>query len=259
MKKRLLDILYFIIGLILIALIYIILSAWKNETYFLPHLSDIFKSFFNMLKEAKTYVAIGNTILNLLLSLLVSFTIAIILAVLAYKFKVLYKILRPFMQIFRFIPIIIFVSLLYFIIFGHNYFIYFIAVGSILIPLIYESTYKALCAIPSEYIDVYKMHSNITPYIIWKVYIPLIMPTIKSSITNAIGLGIKISLSVEFIVHINDTLGILIYKQIQSYDGYTDTFAYLLILIFVSLILEFIPTLISIIYSKIKNKVEEDD
>ena len=68
---------------------------------------DIFKSFFNMLKEAKTYVAIGNTILNLLLSLLVSFTIAIILAVLAYKFKVLYKILRPFMQIFRFIPIII--------------------------------------------------------------------------------------------------------------------------------------------------------
>lgn len=256
MKKRLLDILYFIIGLILIAVIYIILAAWKDETYFLPHLNDVFLAFFKLLGRSETYLGILNTIKNLLLSLMVSFFIAIALAVIAYKFKVIYKILRPIMQISRFIPIIIIVSLLYFIIFGHNYFIYFISVGSILIPIIYESIYNALCSIPREYIDVYKMNSKLTPYIILKVYIPLIMPTIKSSIVNAIGLGIKISLSVEFIVHINDTLGTLIYKKINSYDGYTSVFAYMLILIMVSLILEAIPHIISIIYNKIIHKEE---
>ena len=257
MKKRLLDILYFIIGLILIAVIYIILAAWKDETYFLPHLNDIFSAFFKLLGKSETYLGILNTIKNLLLSLIVSFVIAIILAVIAYRFKIIYKILRPIMQISRFIPIIIIISLLYFIIFGHNYLIYFISVGSILIPIIYESIYKALGAIPKEYIDVYKMNSKLTPYIIWKVYIPLIMPTIKSSIINAIGLGIKISLSVEFIVHINDTLGILIYKKINSYEGYTDIFAYILVLIIVSLILEAIPYIISLIYNKIKHQEEE--
>ena len=83
------------------------------------------------------------------------------------------------------------------------------------------------------------------------------MPTIKSSVINAIGLGIKISLSVEFIVHINDTLGILIYKKINSYEGYTDIFAYILVLIIVSLILEAIPYIISLIYNKIKHREEE--
>ena len=257
MKKRLLDILYFIIGLILIAIIYIILAAWKDETYFLPHLNDIFSAFFKLLGKGETYLGIFNTIKNLLLSLIVSFIIAIILAVIAYRFKIIYKILRSIMQISRFIPIIIIISLLYFIIFGHNYFIYFISVGSILIPIIYEAIYKALGAIPKEYIDVYKMHSKLTPYIIWKVYIPLIIPTIKSSIINAIGLGIKISLSVEFIVHINDTLGVLIYKKINSYEGYTNVFAYILVLIIVSLILEAIPYMISLIYNKIKHQEEE--
>lgn len=251
-KKYLKSTLYYVIGIILVGFIFQILSWIKNNDYFLPSIIDVLASFGKLIIKGNTWIAILYTIRNVLLSILLSFAIGILFAVLAYKFKIAYQILKPLMMLFRFIPLIIIINILFYLFYRREGITLYICVCSFLVPMIYESVYQGINSIDKSYIDVYKLNSSFNLIILFRVYLPLAASACKSSFLNSIGLGIKICLSVEFICGLNKTLGFLIKSEIDSYMGYTNVYAYLIILILLSIVLELLPLLIAFIYKKIK-------
>lgn len=251
-KKYLYNILFYVIGIILVGFIFQILSWIKNNDYFLPNIGEIFKSFLTLLGKGSTWIGILATIRNVFLSILLSFSIGVLSAVIAYKSNIIYQILKPLMMIFRFIPLIIIISILFYLFYRQDGITLYFCVCSFLVPMIYESVYQGIKGIERPYIDVYRLHSSFNLKILFRVYLPLTFGACKSSFLNSIGLGIKICLSVEFICSMTNTLGYLIKNEINSLEGFKDVYGYLLILILVSIILELIPIFISFIYKKIK-------
>lgn len=259
MKKKILnEVAFFALGIVIICLIYEIFSLIKNDNYYFPGLDKVFIDFFKLLGKGKTYISILNTILNVALAILISFIVGTIFAVIAYRFNGFYKTMRPLMGMLRTMPIIIVINIIWFLFaMKHKNLVLYFSVFSVLFPLIYEAIYQALKSIDRSYIDAYKLYSNLSPLIIVRVYIPLVLESFKSSMINSIGLGIKIALSVEFIIGIKDTLGVLIQRAINGYSGFSLTYAYLIILVIVSALLELLPIFISFIYKKIKYREKE--
>ena len=256
-KKYLKNSIFYIIGIILVGFVFQILSWIKNNDYFLPSVGDILGSFISLLGESSTWIGILYTIKNVFLSILLSFLIGIIFAVIAYKSNIIYQILKPLMMIFRFIPLIIIISILFYLFYRQDNITLYFCVCSFLVPMIYESVYQGIKGIEQPYIDVYKLHSSFNLKILFRVYLPLTVGACKSAFLNSIGLGIKICLSVEFICSMSKTLGFLIKNEINSLNGFTKVYGYLIILIIVSIILEVIPLLIGFIYNKIKYRERE--
>lgn len=251
-KKYLKEALLYALGIVLIGFIFQILSWIKNNDFFLPNVFDILGAFFLELGESKTWIGILNTILNVVLTILMSFIIGTIFAVFAFKFDIVYKILKPLMMLFRFIPIVIIIDLLFYMLYKEYNLMLYISVCSFLVPMIYEALYQGIKSIDKSYIDVYKLHSSFNLKILFRVYFPLSLGACKSAFLNAIGIGIKICLSVEFMCSLRNTLGYLIKYEIGAMDGYTRLYGYIIILILVSIILELIPLLIGFIYKKYK-------
>jgi ABC-type nitrate/sulfonate/bicarbonate transport system permease component len=71
-KKYLINLLYYILGIILLGVIYEIIVLIKNDINFTPQFDDIFKSFFNLLGDINTYKGVLNTIKNVLISVFIS-------------------------------------------------------------------------------------------------------------------------------------------------------------------------------------------
>ena len=254
-KKYLINLLYYILGIILLGVIYEIIVLIKNDINFTPQFDDIFKSFFSLLGDINTYKGVINTIKNVLISVFISFSIALIFAVISYRFNIIHKILHPMMMILRFIPIIILINIIWFILaMKHKDYVLYLSVFSMLFPMIYETIYQGLKSIDKIYIDAYKIYSNTTPFIVYKVYMPLVFNSIKGSLLNALGLGIKIALSCEFILGMRETLGYLIQGEVRNGYGFEVLYAYILILIIVSVILELIPLVLALIYGKISKE-----
>ena len=251
-NKYIKNAIYYIVGILLIALIFQIIAWVKSNDYFFPNVNDIVGSFFNELGRGKTWIGILNSSVNVILTILFSFAVALIFAVFAYKFSVVYKILKPLMMIFRFIPIVIIIDILFYMFYRQNALILYVTVSTFLVPIVYEAIYQGINSIDKSYIDVYRLSSSFNLRILFKVYLPLAASACKSAFLNAIGIGIKICLSVEFLCSFRDTLGFLIKVEISNYDGYTDLYGYLIILIILSVILEAIPLIVMFIYNKIK-------
>lgn len=253
-KKYLLNTLYFIIGIILLGVIYEVIVLMKNNSYFTPQFDKIFKFLGETLKDTKTWISTLNTIKNVIISVAISFIIAIVFSTLAYRFNIIDKILHPMIQLLRFIPIIILINVIWFIfLMQAKTYVLYLAVFSMVFPLVYENIYEGLVSIDKIYIDAYKIYSNTTPYIVFKVYCPLVFSSIKSSIINSIGLGIKIALSCEFILAEKNTLGYLIQSEVQNGYDFSGVYSYIIVLIIVSIILELIPLAVIYIYGKIRD------
>ena len=251
MHKRIKYAIYYSCGILLVALILQILSLIKNNEIFFPNVLDITKSFFSLLGEANTYLCIGTTLLELLISLAISFVIGVALGVLSGVSDAIYRILKPLMSILRTLPIIVLIVLLM-LLTKLNY-APVIASTLVLIPIIYEGTSQGIKTIDKNLIDVYKLNSDLTFNIVLKVYLPLISSHSKSSFVSALGMGIKILITCEYICGVSNTLGRQIILASQNLE-YEKIYAYSFILVILIMLIELLPNLISFIYRKINNQ-----
>ena len=75
------------------------------------------------------------------------------------------------------------------------------------------------------------------------VYIPLVSGYLKQSFINASGMGLKVAVSAEYLVQIQNSLGKAIYSS-GYFSEYAEIYAYALIMILLVLMITSIPELI---------------
>ncbi len=248
-KKALIGTLIYILSFLSIILIVQVCSSVINNDLILPNVGEIILSFFKLLGKGKTYLYMGKTLYHLIISLLLSIIIGAVLGILAGINKYVKIFLKPWITIFRSIPLASAIVLIM-IISGLAKAPYVICVF-MTISIVYEGFCKGIESLSSELMDVWKLDSKINLKIITKIHLPLITPHINVALINALGIGIKVIIMAEYIVGSKNTLGGAILLAINQLE-YADVYAYSIIMILLVLALEYLPKTLIYLISYLK-------
>lgn len=222
------------LGIIFIFLIWFILSVFFKNSLIIPKIFDVFRSLLEMFATSRIYVLILKLIINILLTVSVSFIIGLIVALLSYRYEWFYNFINPFMTLLKTIPIIAIIILLLIAVMS---FAPYVASSLVIIPIIYEGIYVTLKQIDKNITDDIRMISNFNMAVVWKFYIPLILPNIITSLIQSFGLGMKVMVMAEYTSPKNNTFGSEI-KRMYDNNDMEKVYAMVIILIVLSFVVD---------------------
>lgn len=249
MRKSLYHIAIYFISIGLLVFIIQLCSLGVNNEIILPSVGNIFQSLFKLLFTSKTYIYIKNTLINLLLSLLFSSFVGMLLGLLAGISSKVRLFLKPWITILRSVPLAS--TLILIMVLAGLAKTPFIVCSIMLIPMIYEGFCQGVLSLDKEYMDVWKLSSKLNIKVIYKVYIPLIAPYIKTALISSIGMGIKVVIMAEYLAGVKNTLGSAIIPAANMLE-YSEVYAYSILMVIVVLLLEALPKGIVKVYQYLK-------
>ena len=230
-----------LLGIVLIGCL-IQAAGWlRGDSLVFPGLGEILKAFFRLLSAGHTYRLIATTLQHLLQALVLSSLIGIPLGMAEGKSGFLYRLLRPLMVFLRAIPIIVMVIII--MVVAKYEFVPVAATSLLLIPMISEAVCEGLKSLDRELLDVYRLDSGFNAAVLLQVYLPLMAGYLRQAYAGAVGMGIRMVISTEYLVQTRDSLGKAIYNS-SYFNEYQDIYAYALIMILLVLLLGNIPALI---------------
>ena len=226
--KKISNNIFYVLGILFILILWFLGFNIFDNDYIIPSVKDTFISLFELLKSPYTYTILLNTLLRLVISISICFILGVLfggLSKISSKFKAFVK---PLFTLLKTAPLMVLIILLL-VIFDKNS-LYFI-VDFVVMPIIYEATINGLDSIDKNITEQIKLESNITPYVVGKIYLPLTIPYISTSLLQSFGLGLKVLVMAEFISNADNSIGyeIFFYKDIANEMSYVYAWSIILI------------------------------
>lgn len=235
--KKLNDSAISTISVIIIVIGWSIISVVENNPIVFPAPNVILSSMINLLLSAGTYAIIGTTLLRLIISLALSSALGIAIGLVAGINRRYEALMKPVVTLLRTIPIVT-VIVIFWISVGYQNAPYVITFLMIF-PIVYQATLSGVKEIQSEYLDVLKLESKVVNMqIIKEVYVPLIMPFIKTAFLQSLGLGFKVLVTAEFIVQAKGSIGYMIYLEKQNLNFHL-VYSWTFMIVIVVLLIEY--------------------
>lgn len=235
------ETLTFLLGIIFIGCLMQLLGKIKGDVLVFPSVLSILRAFFSLLLTRKTYSLILTTLIHLFVSLLFSSLIGIAIGVAEGLSDSFRRFLKPLMILLRSIPMIVLVVII--MVLTKYSRVPYIAASLVLVPLISEAAAEGCRRIDRELIDVYRLNSDFSPRVLFLVYLPLMAGYLSQAYINAVGMGIKIIVTTEYLVQTKNSLGKAVFSS-SYFNDYEEIYAYALIMIGLVLLLSEIPILI---------------
>jgi len=256
-SKKIKNLILFVAGILLFIIIISLIGIIKDNKVVFPSVFEIFETFFGLLKKGDTYKYIGITLLDFIIAFIASAILGICLGILSGFNDISKGILKPFMIIARSMPMVIIIVIIMLTVPNDNYrYVPIVSTAIAMIPILYEPISEGIRRIDKSYNDVWRLNSKLNLRVIFNVTLPLIGGYLKQAIITAIGLGIKMIVTTEFIAGVRNTMGTAIFNS-KTLVEYSEIYAYALILVILVVIIEFIPDLIIIVLKKIKEKQQK--
>ena len=79
---------------------------------------------------------------------------------------------------------------------------------------------------------------------LFRVYLPLMAGYLRQAYFNAVGMGVKMVVSAEYLVQTRNSLGKAIYSS-AYFNEYQDIYAYALLMVFLILLVTSVPRLLA--------------
>ena len=238
-KRNLQQILGLFAGVLLIGLLVQAAGWLKGDALVFPGVAEILRAFFRLLGSGHTWNLIGTTLRHLLLSIAVSVVVGLGIGLAEGLNDFIRFLLRPLMTLLRSIPVLVLIVVLMVLM---PYSRVPVAASSlILIPVISEAASEGCRRIEPELIDVYRLNSSFNPQILFRVYLPLMAGYLRQAWVNAVGMGLRLAISAEYLVQTRNSLGKAIYSS-SYFNEYQDIYAYALIMILLILAVSWIPS-----------------
>ncbi|MCR5289449.1 MAG: ABC transporter permease subunit [Treponema sp.] len=231
----------FCFGIVLLCLCIHIIGWVKHDVLVFPNVISIIKSFFSLLGQRRTYVLIGTTCIHLILAVFFATLIGLALGLAEGFSKTVHTLFEPCMILFRSMPMIVLAVII--MVITHYSWVPVIAATVVLIPLISEASCAGVQSIDKDLVDVYKLNTSFNLHILMSVYIPRMSGYLKQAFAGAIGMGIKIIVSAEYLVQTKNSLGKAVFTS-SYFNEYQEIYAYALIIIILVLIIEKLPLLV---------------
>ena len=253
MRDSLKATIYYSLGVILLIVIFQIFSMAMNDNFIVPSVGSIFSDFFILLTKGSTYSYIGYTLLDLVISLLIAILIGVILGSIAGIKPCMYKVFKPIMSFFRILPVIVLILMV--MLYSTLGYVPMVVSTMVLIPVIHEGVYQGIIKVDKDIVNAYRLDTAFNLRVLFNIYLPLIGSSFTSAAISALGLGIKVVVTAEYICGSSNSLGRAIINCLNNLE-YSKLYAYSIILIILILLIELIPRAIAslIKYIKIINK-----
>ena len=232
------DALAFCLGIVLIGAMIQGAGALKGNDLVFPGVTEILRAFLRLLGEAKTWQRIGVTMAHVLSALAVSTVIGVGVGVLQGLCGFVRRLLQPLMSFLRAIPMVVLIFIVM-VLMDYDY-VPVVASSLILIPMIAEAGCEGCLRIDRELIDVYRMSGGFSLTVLWRVYLPLMAGYLRQAYVNAVGMGVKLAVSTEYLVQTKNSLGRAVTDSTYFLE-YQDVYAYALIMILLVLLLSELP------------------
>ena len=246
-NKKGLNTLAFGLGILLVGGL-IQAAGWlKGDKLVFPGVGEILQAFVRMLGEERTWKQIGTTLIHLAEALAAAAVIGTALGLAQGKSSFVRALLKPLMTLLRSIPMIVMTVII--MVLAKYEKVPLIATSLMLIPLISEATCEGFLRIEPEMIDVYRMNSGFSARVLFQVYLPLMAGYLKQAYVNAVGMGIKLAVTTEYLVQARDSLGKAVYSS-AYFNEYAEIYAYALIMILLAVLVSEVPKWIGKAYAK---------
>ena len=244
MKNKLKTVSKFIIPLLFWLSVWEILSLIVESIigtdHFLPSVYSVFLALASLLQKWVFYKSILLTLLRVILGLVLGITLGIVLGTLSHKFEYVRIIISPFMSVIKATPVATFIIVLWVLFtkfFSSGALAVFIAVLMVM-PIIWQNTsdaYKSVDSKLSEVCDVFEFSFKKRLKIL---VFPAVAKFIFPAVITATGLAWKSEIAAEIIAYTKNSIG---QKINDAKEGalYDEVFALTLVIIVMSLLLEF--------------------
>lgn len=237
-NKKGLNTLAFCLGILLAGML-IQAAGWlKGDRLVFPDVGEILRTFVRMLGEERTWRQIETTLVHLVESLAVAAVIGTVLGLAQGRSPFVRSLLKPLMILLRSIPMIV-MTVIIMVLTKYEQ-VPLVAPALMLIPLISEATAEGLRRIEPEMIDVYRMNSGFNGRVLFQVYLPLMAGYLQQAYINAVGMGIKLAVTTEYLVQARDSLGKAVYSS-AYFNEYAEIYAYALIMILLAVVVSEAP------------------
>lgn len=177
-----------------------------NKTI-VPSLWDSLKGLWNYLSDGGFWIALGNTSLRTLYAFAISFALAAILAALGALSRMFRLILNPIMVVVRILPTLAVMLIILKATRGNRALSPVIVTVLVLFPMIYARIVAAVDAIDGGIMEMAKIYQVSRRERIFKIYIPLVSPSVLPQIGADLSLGLKIMISAEVLANTARGLG----------------------------------------------------
>ena len=237
-NKKSREIPVFCLGIALAALLVQAAGWLKGDQLVFPDVGEILTAFIRLLGTEKVWKQIGTTLLHLAEALAVSAVTGTALGLAQGRSAFVRTLLRPLMILLRSIPMIV-MTVIIMVLTKYEQ-VPLVAPALMLIPLISEATAEGLRRIEPEMIDVYRMNSGFNGRVLFQVYLPLMAGYLQQAYINAVGMGIKLAVTTEYLVQARDSLGKAVYSS-AYFNEYAEIYAYALIMILLAVVVSEAP------------------
>ena len=238
MRRRKTDALATVIGVILIGALIQCAGALKQERLVFPDTLTILRAFFRLLGEPATYRMMGTTVTHLVQALLIAALVGVPLGVAEGFSPFVRRLFRPLISFIRAIPMIVLIIMI--MVLSEYRFVPVIAAALMLIPPVSEATAEGCRSIPQELTDVYRMNANLNLMVLFRVYLPLMAGYLRQAFMEAVGTGMKLVITAEYMVQTRNSLGKAIFSS-SYFNEYQDIYAYAILMVLMILILSELP------------------
>ena len=226
------------LGIVLIGCLIQAAGWMRHDSLVFPGLAEILKAFFRLVGEAHTYRLIATTLGHLLQALVLASVVGTPIGMAEGSSGFVYRLLRPLMILLRSVPVIVMVVIIM-VMTKYDY-VPLIATSLLLIPMISEAVCEGVRGIEPELLDVYRLNCGINTRVLLQVYLPLMAGYLKQAYAGAVGMGIKMVVTTEYLVQTRNSLGKAIYSS-SYFNEYQDIYAYALIMILLVLLVSALP------------------
>ena len=241
LKNKRSQTLAFCLGILLVGLLVQLAGSLRGDRLIFPGVGQILGVFFRLLGEAGTWQKILVTLLHLAEALALSALLGLLLGLAEGFSPFVRNLLRPLMITLRSLPMIVLVILI--MVLAHYSMVPLIATSLVLIPILSEAVCEGLLSIEPELLDVYRMNSSLNLRVLGNVHLPLMAGYLKQSWVNAVGMGLKVAVTTEYLVQSRNSLGKAVFSSLFNSE-YAEIYAWALIMVLLILILTGIPPLI---------------
>ena len=235
------DLLAFCLGIVLIGAVIQGAGALKGDALVFPGVDEILRAFLRLLGTGKTYALIWTTMQHLILTMAFSTVLGVGLGVAMGLLPFLRKLLQPLMILLRSLPMVILIVIT--MVSADYALVPVLASSIILTPMIAEAACEGCIRIDRELIDVYRMNGGFGWRVLLQVYLPLMAGYLRQAWVNAVGMGVKLAVSTEYLVQTKNSLGKAVYTASYFYE-YQDIYAYALVMILLVLVVSEGPVLL---------------
>ena len=190
---------------------------------------------FELSVTAKFWMVTAMSLLRVMSGFLIGNVSGIIIAALTFRIKPLHNLLAPLLTVIRVTPIASFIILA--LVWMKNGVVPVFISFLIVLPIIWSGVSAGLGAVDRQLYETAVMYGFSTGKLIFKLYIPSVMPFYKTASINAVGLAWKTGVAAEVLCTPVFSIGRQIYES-KLYLETADLFAWTAALIIISLIIE---------------------